>query len=179
LDVIASNEIEEAEGCDILLCEDTFDGMGVKELVRSLLVKLSEVERKIISLRYGFTDDEDRTCQEIGHELGLTKQRVRYIENRALEKLKKVLEQEYFIGKPDLTFEERGGLSNLLPFNVDPKLSKFLTQNAKLLVGNSPTILKALRVWKMLQRSRRPKGGRQDKDFYADARRTRSAAKKV
>ena len=40
-------------------------------------------------LRFGLTDGEGKTLQEIGHHVGLTREGVRQIEKRALEKLRK------------------------------------------------------------------------------------------
>jgi len=54
----------------------------------SLKMVLNDQEKKIISLRFGLSDDNNRTLEQIGKNLGLTRERVRQIEKRALNKLK-------------------------------------------------------------------------------------------
>jgi len=48
---------------------------------------LTERERKILYLYYGLDDGEERTLEEIGSLLGVTRERIRQIRNRAFEKL--------------------------------------------------------------------------------------------
>ena len=56
--------------------------------VDELLRILTQRERRIIELRFGLADGREYTLQEIGAELGLTRERVRQIEIRTLAKLK-------------------------------------------------------------------------------------------
>ncbi len=49
---------------------------------------LTELERKILYLYYGLDDGEERTLEEIGSLLGVTRERIRQIQNRAFEKLR-------------------------------------------------------------------------------------------
>ncbi len=55
-----------------------------------ILHELSPREQEILSLRFGLTDDEPRTLEEIGKRFHLTRERVRQIENRAIEKIRKL-----------------------------------------------------------------------------------------
>lgn len=59
--------------------------------VRNLLSILTPKERKIIRLRFGIEDGHEKTLSEIGNVFGLTKERVRQLESRALIKLKQCL----------------------------------------------------------------------------------------
>src|SRR5690606_3606406 len=49
---------------------------------------LTERERKILYLYYGLDDGEERTLEEIGSLLGVTRERIRQIRNRAFAKLR-------------------------------------------------------------------------------------------
>ncbi|HMO59032.1 MAG TPA: sigma-70 family RNA polymerase sigma factor [Roseiflexaceae bacterium] len=49
---------------------------------------LSERERRIIDLRYGLLDGQRRTLEEVGRELGMTRERARQIEAEALRRLR-------------------------------------------------------------------------------------------
>lgn len=61
----------------------------VEELEKDLEVILTEREEKIIKLRFGLEDDKPRTLEETAKEVGLTRERVRQIIMKALERLKR------------------------------------------------------------------------------------------
>ncbi len=57
--------------------------------IEEVLEQLNEREKAVIKLRFGILDDEsDRTLEEIGKELNVTRERVRQIESSAIKKLK-------------------------------------------------------------------------------------------
>ena len=58
------------------------------------LAALSERERQVLVLRYGLSDYEPKTLEEIGRRLGLTRERVRQIEVEALKRLATLHEME-------------------------------------------------------------------------------------
>ena len=61
----------------------------LKEQIDKVLDQLNERERAVIRMRFGLLDDEsDRTLEEIGKELSVTRERVRQIEASAIKKLK-------------------------------------------------------------------------------------------
>jgi RNA polymerase primary sigma factor len=60
-----------------------------EETLRKALAKLTEKERQILSMRFGLDDDSPLTLREIGEQLGISRERVRQIENQALAKLKR------------------------------------------------------------------------------------------
>ena len=69
--------------------EEAMDILVRREEVKELLETLSDRERQVIRLRYGLEDGRSHTLEEIGELLGVTRERVRQIEARALEKLRK------------------------------------------------------------------------------------------
>ena len=62
--------------------------MLLREQVRSVLGSLSSRESRIISLRFGLDDGRQRTLEEVGQEFGVTRERIRQIEAKALRKLR-------------------------------------------------------------------------------------------
>ena len=60
----------------------------LREQVRSVLGSLSSRESRIISLRFGLDDGRQRTLEEVGQEFGVTRERIRQIEAKALRKLR-------------------------------------------------------------------------------------------
>jgi RNA polymerase primary sigma factor len=53
------------------------------------LAELPERERRVLNLRFGLTDDQPKTLREIGEIMELSRERVRQIESRALNKLRR------------------------------------------------------------------------------------------
>ncbi|MGN6758244.1 MAG: RNA polymerase sigma factor RpoD [Thermomicrobiales bacterium] len=60
----------------------------LKSHISDSLRKLTERERRIIQLRYGLEDGRYRTLEEVGREFGITRERIRQIEAKALRKLR-------------------------------------------------------------------------------------------
>jgi RNA polymerase primary sigma factor len=60
----------------------------LKEEIQAALHIFSERERTILELRFGLKDDHHYSLQEIGQRLGVTGERIRQIEARALRKLR-------------------------------------------------------------------------------------------
>ncbi|KAK6231628.1 hypothetical protein SCA6_001701 [Theobroma cacao] len=63
----------------------------MRQHVRNLLSVLSPRERTIIKLRFGIEESKENSLSEIGNMFGLSKERVRQLESRALYKLKQCL----------------------------------------------------------------------------------------
>ncbi len=68
--------------------EKTAALVALREKLKKAIQSLSPKERKVISLRYGLEDGVMHTLEEIGKIYGITRERVRQIEIKALEKLR-------------------------------------------------------------------------------------------
>jgi len=60
----------------------------LKEQIRSALGILSERERQVLEMRFGLLDGHDNTLEEVGHFFGVTRERIRQIEAKALRRLR-------------------------------------------------------------------------------------------
>ncbi|MDD6639537.1 MAG: RNA polymerase sigma factor RpoD [Erysipelotrichaceae bacterium] len=60
----------------------------LKDEINNVLMMLTERERKVIQLRFGLIDGRARTLEEVGKVFGVTRERIRQIEAKALRKLK-------------------------------------------------------------------------------------------
>ncbi|MBZ0289041.1 MAG: RNA polymerase sigma factor RpoD, partial [Anaerolineae bacterium] len=60
----------------------------LKEQIRSALGVLSEREREVLEMRFGLQDGQDHTLEEVGKHFGVTRERIRQIEAKALRKLR-------------------------------------------------------------------------------------------
>ena len=56
--------------------------------IERVLENLSDRERRVLRLRFGLADGRPRTLEEIGGELSLTRERIRQIERKALNRLR-------------------------------------------------------------------------------------------
>lgn len=60
----------------------------LREQVRNVLEFLSDRERQVLEMRFGLKDGKDHTLEEVGREFGVTRERIRQIEAKALRKLR-------------------------------------------------------------------------------------------
>lgn len=60
----------------------------LREQVEQVLNQLTERERRVLQLRFGLEDGHSRTLEEVGKEFGVTRERIRQIEVKALRKLR-------------------------------------------------------------------------------------------
>ena len=73
---------------DIVKDEETLNHM------MELTAQLEEREKVILNLRFGLQGDKPKTLEEVSRAIGRTRERVRQIQNQALEKLRALLDEE-------------------------------------------------------------------------------------
>lgn len=92
-----SDESEEQDGyLDVTdfryFCEDghfnDVDNHLIRELINEVLETLTVREQEVIRKRYGFEDGTEKTLEEVGTSFGVTRERIRQIEAKALRKLR-------------------------------------------------------------------------------------------
>jgi RNA polymerase primary sigma factor len=69
--------------------------------VSEVMKELSEREAEVVRLRFGIDDGQPRTLEEVGREFGVTRERIRQIENKTLAKLRHPLRSEKLRGYLD------------------------------------------------------------------------------
>lgn len=79
LDLKADDETETAF--------DRVASLELHEVMQKILLQLAPREERIIRMRFGFGDNQDRTLDVIGQQFGVTRERIRQIEAKALRKL--------------------------------------------------------------------------------------------
>ena len=60
----------------------------LKGYIQDAIEGLSPRERKILEMRFGLVDGVTHTLEEVGKEFGVTRERIRQIEAKALDKIK-------------------------------------------------------------------------------------------
>jgi len=71
---------------------------NIKESIASWLDELSEKQREVVSRRFGLRGYESSTLEEVGREIGLTRERVRQIQVEALKRLRSIMENQGLSG---------------------------------------------------------------------------------
>jgi RNA polymerase primary sigma factor len=74
--------------------EDLVFGQLTADEVNQLLERLPDRQAEVIRLRFGVDDDKPRTLEEIGSRYGVTRERIRQIEMKAMETLRRLVSPE-------------------------------------------------------------------------------------
>ncbi|HIJ50632.1 MAG TPA: RNA polymerase sigma factor RpoD/SigA [Nitrospinae bacterium] len=88
------------ENKNLIPYDDQIMQESLSEKVDQMLEDLSEREATILKMRFGFSG-EVKTLEEIGQEIGLSRERVRQIEKRAKERLKSILQNEDWVDEDE------------------------------------------------------------------------------
>jgi len=67
---------------------DTITAEDLKAQLQDILETLSPREREVLTLRFGLEDGRPHTLEEVGQKFGVTRERIRQIESKALRKLR-------------------------------------------------------------------------------------------
>ncbi len=70
--------------------QNVFDQLRTEKLKR-LIFNLNDKEQKVILMRFGFDQDQPKTLEQAGHVLGVTRERIRQIEEKALQKIRSLM----------------------------------------------------------------------------------------
>ena len=62
-------------------------------LIRELVATLDGREKEILRQRFGLDGDNEKTLEEVGGQFGVTRERIRQIQEIALKKLRKLIEK--------------------------------------------------------------------------------------
>lgn len=71
--------------------EAAIQNIETMEIKKAMSTALNAKQKRILDLRFGFEDGEAHTLEDIGKEFGVTRERIRQIQNEALGKLRKQL----------------------------------------------------------------------------------------
>lgn len=92
--------IEDAEA---IAPADAASSLLLREKMEDVLQNLTAREKKVLQLRFGLEDGRPRTLEEVGQEFGVTRERIRQIEAKALRKLRHPTRsrwlKEYWMGQ--------------------------------------------------------------------------------
>ena len=101
MDTPATSDEDSSKIADFIVDNSTITPDGkvtqdnLLEDIRTILNQLSQKERDVLILRYGLDNNGvKKTLDEIGSQYGVSRERIRQIENRAISKLKKLCKNE-------------------------------------------------------------------------------------
>ena len=80
---------------------DLAEWLNKYRIITDLLATLNDNEKEIIALRFGLDDRDPQTLDTIGRQFGVTRERIRQIEAKSLEKLRLLLSERDFTSSDD------------------------------------------------------------------------------
>lgn len=91
IEFLATNDVEES-----------IDAKFTRDALQKFINELRPRELKIITLRFGLDGNGPKTLQEVGKIFGMTRERIRQIENKALKNLRHILEKAGIKSRDDI-----------------------------------------------------------------------------
>lgn len=86
LDSIADENVQDPS--------DTIQDADLQTVLAGWLARLTDKQRQVVERRFGLNDCERQTLEQVGQDIGLTRERVRQIQVDALRRLRQILESE-------------------------------------------------------------------------------------
>jgi RNA polymerase primary sigma factor len=83
--------IDTIEDSSVVNPLDLAEGLNKYQLIEEFMATLNDNEKEIITLRFGLDDRDPQTLDTIGRQFGVTRERIRQIEAKSLEKLRVLL----------------------------------------------------------------------------------------
>jgi len=83
--------IDTIEDTSVVNPLDLAEGLNKYQLIEEFMATLNDNEKEIIALRFGLNDRDPQTLDTIGRQFGVTRERIRQIEAKSLEKLRGLL----------------------------------------------------------------------------------------
>jgi RNA polymerase primary sigma factor len=80
---------------------ENLEDKTVVNMLQDMVKHLDEREATILRFRFGLDGGTEKTLEEVGEKFGVTRERVRQIQNLALKKLRKMIEKLEANKKPD------------------------------------------------------------------------------
>jgi RNA polymerase primary sigma factor len=96
--------IDTIEDTSTISPAELLEDLNKYELIEAWFATLSENEKKILTLRFGLDDKEPQTLDTIGRSFGVTRERIRQIEAKSLEKLRKFVESANLTARSKSTY---------------------------------------------------------------------------
>ena len=75
----------------------------LRDVIKDILVDLTERERKILAMRFGLEDGVSHTLEEVGKVFGVTRERIRQIEAKSIERIREHQKSKALEGFENLT----------------------------------------------------------------------------
>lgn len=101
--------VDLVEGSSDVDLEEAAERVLLSNTIQTVLSELTPKESEVIRLRFGIGSDLSYTLEEVGGQFGVTRERIRQIEAKALKKMRHPARSHYLAGFVELSPETRDG----------------------------------------------------------------------